>query len=96
MYVDDMLVKSMTFTTFEIYRKPLVSLVNTRKIYTPRSASSEWDQDFLGFMVTNRGIEVNPKKIQAIMDMKEPATLHDIQKLNGRLAALCRFLAKGI
>src|SRR3954463_9094154 len=46
-------------------------------------------------MVTNRGIEANPDKIQAILDMEEPKTLHDIQKLNGKLAALNRFLAKG-
>src|SRR3954463_11257151 len=46
-------------------------------------------------MVTNRGIEANPDKIQAILDMEEPKTLHDIQKLNEKLAALSRFLAKG-
>src|SRR3954471_23865153 len=50
---------------------------------------------FLGFMVTNRGIEANPDKIQDILDMEEPKTLHDIQKFNGKLAALSRFLAKG-
>src|SRR3954471_12404868 len=50
---------------------------------------------FLGFMVTNRGIEANPDKIKAIFDMEEPRTLHDIQKLNEKLAALSRFLVKG-
>src|SRR3954471_3269282 len=46
-------------------------------------------------MVTNRGIEANPDKIRAILDLEEPKTLHDIQKLNGKLAALSRFFAKG-
>src|SRR3954463_3011741 len=50
---------------------------------------------FLGFMITNRGIEANSDKIQAIRDMKEPTTLNDIQKLNGRLAALSSFLPWG-
>src|SRR3954470_5819074 len=50
---------------------------------------------FLGFMITNQGIEANPEKIQAIRDMKEPTTLNDIQNLNGRLAALSRFLSQG-
>src|SRR3954463_3933696 len=50
---------------------------------------------FLGFMVTDRGIEANPDKIKAILEMKEPATVHDIQKLGGKLAALSRFLSKG-
>src|SRR3954464_3894406 len=50
---------------------------------------------FLGFMITNRGIEANPEKIQVICDMKEPTTLNSIQKLNGRLAALSKFLSRG-
>src|SRR3954463_14457494 len=50
---------------------------------------------FLGFMITSRGIEANPDKIQAIMDMVAPKTLHDIQRLNGRLTSLSRFLARG-
>lgn len=50
---------------------------------------------FLGFMVTDRDIEANPDKIQAIINMKSPTTLHDIQKLNSHLATLSRFLARG-
>ena len=34
---------------------------------------------FLGFMVSHRGIEVNPDKIQAILDMKPP---RNIKKFN--------------
>src|SRR5436190_793539 len=46
-------------------------------------------------MNTNRGIEANAKMIQAIRDMKEPTTLNDIQKLNGRWALLSRFSSRG-
>jgi hypothetical protein len=35
----------------------------------------------LGFLVSARGIEVNPEKIQAILTMGKPAKLHDVQKL---------------
>nr|XP_043633459.1 uncharacterized protein LOC122604652 [Erigeron canadensis] len=45
-------------------------------------------------MVTNEGIHANPEKIQAIVEMASPKTLRDVQTLNGRLAALGRFLAK--
>jgi hypothetical protein len=47
----------------------------------------------LGFLVSARGIEVNPEKIQAILTMGKPMKLHDIQKLAGRVAALSRFVA---
>ncbi|XP_074346761.1 uncharacterized protein LOC141685566 [Apium graveolens] len=49
---------------------------------------------FLGFLVSERGIEANSEKINAIMEMKIPRTQKDIQKLAGCLAALRRFIPK--
>jgi hypothetical protein len=48
----------------------------------------------LGFIVSNRGIEANPKKIMAITDMEAPATIKDVQKLTGCIAALNRFISR--
>jgi hypothetical protein len=48
----------------------------------------------LGFLVSVRGIEANPKKIQAILTMGKPTKLHDIQKLAGRVAVLSRVVAR--
>jgi hypothetical protein len=48
----------------------------------------------LGFLVSARGIEANPEKIQAILIMGKPTQLHDVQKLAGRVAALSRFIAR--
>jgi hypothetical protein len=48
----------------------------------------------LGFLVSARGIEANPEKIQAILTMGKPIKLHDIQKLTGRVAALSRFVTR--
>lgn len=36
---------------------------------------------FLSFMLTNRGIEVNPEKCKAIIDMCNPKNAKDVQKL---------------
>ncbi|KAI5352071.1 hypothetical protein L3X38_004962 [Prunus dulcis] len=49
---------------------------------------------FLSFMISQRGIEANPEKIKAIIDMKMPKTQKDIQSLIGRVAALTRFISK--
>jgi hypothetical protein len=48
----------------------------------------------LGFLVSARGIEANPEKIQAILTMGKPVKLHDIQKFAGRMVALSRFVAR--
>nr|KYP57097.1 Retrotransposable element Tf2 [Cajanus cajan] len=43
-------------------------------------------------MLSSRGIEANPDKCQAIIDMRSPSNLKEVQKLVGRLTALSRFL----
>ncbi|KAK1630610.1 hypothetical protein QYE76_004925 [Lolium multiflorum] len=48
----------------------------------------------LGYFISARGIEANPLKIKAILDMEPPNNLHQVQQLVGRLAALSRFIAK--
>ena len=47
---------------------------------------------FLGFMLTNRGIEANPDKCEAIMKMRNSTNLKEVKRLIGRLNALARFL----
>ena len=47
---------------------------------------------FLGFMVNHRGIEVNPAKAQAVMDLQHPQTVKEVQRLIGIVAALSRFM----
>ncbi|XP_057425850.1 uncharacterized protein LOC130719235 [Lotus japonicus] len=49
---------------------------------------------FLGYMLTNRGIELNPEKCQAIVEMKSPRTVKEVQQLAGQMAAIGRFLPK--
>ncbi|XP_072073832.1 uncharacterized protein [Arachis hypogaea] len=49
---------------------------------------------FLGFMLTCRGIEANPEKCQAVLNMRSPKTVKEVQQLTGRLAALARFLPR--
>jgi hypothetical protein len=48
----------------------------------------------LSFLVSHRGIEVNPDKIRVIEAMRPPAHLKDVQRLTGSLAALSRFISR--
>ena len=49
---------------------------------------------FLGFMVSQRGIEVNPEKVRAIMELEPPKTVKAVQSWNGKVVALNRFVSK--
>jgi hypothetical protein len=48
----------------------------------------------LGYMVSSRGIDVNPKKVEVIEKLQPPWTRKEIQKLAGMIAALSRFISK--
>jgi len=46
----------------------------------------------LGFIVTSKGIHLNPDKIRAIQDMQLPKNLKELRGLQGRLAYIHRFI----
>ena len=45
-------------------------------------------------MVSQRGIEANPDKIRAIVEMAPPKNVKEVQSLNGKIAALNRFVSR--
>ena len=49
---------------------------------------------FLGFMVSQRGIEANPEKVKAILEMTSPRSMKEVQRLIGQVAALNRFVSR--
>ena len=95
-YMDDMLVKSLdegkhlddlreTFNTLRRYNM---------KLNPSKCAFGFALGKFLGFMVSHKGIEANLEKIKAILDMKPPQNIKEVQFLIERVAALNRFVSK--
>ncbi|KAL0421023.1 UNVERIFIED_CONTAM: hypothetical protein Slati_3125200 [Sesamum latifolium] len=94
-YVDDMLVKSKKAADLKDLEETLSVLRKYKlKLNPAKCAFGVQGGRFLGFMVTQRGIEANPLKIKAIIDMKGPTCLNKAQRLTGRIAALSRFISK--
>ncbi|KAK0585667.1 hypothetical protein LWI29_032085 [Acer saccharum] len=97
-YVDDMLTKSVTADkhvddlreTFDVLTRYGMKLNPVKCVFGVPSGR------FLGYQVHQRGIEVNPNKIQALAKMVSPKTLKGVQKLTGCLASLNRFIAKSM
>ena len=84
-YVDDILVKSQDE---KIHLDDLQETFDTLRQYNMRlnpdkCAFRVSSGKFLGFMVSHRGIEVNPDKIQEILDMKPPQNVKEVQSLIG-------------
>lgn len=95
-YVDDMLVKSRQANNhisdlveaFQILRKYRMKLNPLKCSFGVAS------RKFLGFIFNERGIEANPEKIRALLDMRSPPKTKEVQSLNGQIAAFSRFVSK--
>ena len=51
---------------------------------------------FLGCLMSTKGIEANPSKIEAILWMDSPKSRKGAQRLTGRLASLNRFISRSV
>ena len=95
-YIDDMVVKSKLVSEhvedltsiFEVLREHKLRLNASKCSFGVGSGK------FLGYMVTHRGIEVNPDQIKAINNLQPPQNLKEVQKLTGMMAALNRFISR--
>ena len=93
-YVDDMLVKSKDEAnhlvdfkeTFDTLRK------YNMKLSPAKCVSAIASGKFLGFMVSQWGIEANPNKVKAIIEVKSPKTVKEVQSLIRKVAALNKFV----
>ena len=95
-YVDDMLFKSKEeLTHLDDLRETFATLRQYQmKLNPSKCAFGVASGKFLGFMVSKRGIETNPEKVRAILDMTSPKTVKKVQKLIERITALNRFVSK--
>ena len=95
-YIDDMVVKSKVVSEhggdlkniFEILRKHKLRLNASNCSFGVGSGK------FLGYMVTHKGIEVNPNQIKAINSIQPPRNPKKIQKLTRMTAALNQFISR--
>ncbi|GJX84741.1 reverse transcriptase domain-containing protein [Tanacetum coccineum] len=49
---------------------------------------------FLGYKVSTNGLRACPEKADTVLSLPSPRCIKDVQKLNGKLASLNRFLSK--
>ena len=94
-YMDDIIVKSQGEDQHAKYLEQILDTLDRYKIkLNPDKCVFRVEAEkFLGFMISHRGIEANSEKIEAILNMKAPRTLNELQKLNGRITALGRFIS---
>ena len=95
-YIDDMVVKSKVVSE---HLGDLGNILEVLRKYKLRLNASKCSfgvglGKFLGYIVTHRGIEVNPDQIKAINNLQSPQNPKEVQKLTGMAAALNRFISR--
>jgi hypothetical protein len=95
-YVDDIVIMSKRekdhiadlTETFDNMRRNGLKLNAEKCIFGIRKGQ------LLGCMVSKRGIQANPQKIEALRRMQPLSTRKEVQRLTGRIASLNRFISK--
>ena len=95
-YVDDMITKSSTVRDHLVdLRKLFKRLIKYRLRLNPNNCAFEASSGkLLGFIISQRGIEVDPAKVQAIRDMPTLQTEKQIHNFLGKVNYVARFIAQ--
>ncbi|GJY38812.1 reverse transcriptase domain-containing protein [Tanacetum coccineum] len=95
-YVDDLVIKSRTekevIRDIEEMFKTLREI--NMKLNPKKYAFGMREDTFLGYKVDADGLRVCPDKVEAVLNLPSLKCLKDVQKLDGKLASLTRFLSK--
>ena len=96
LYVDDMIVKSKEREGYTVnLRKFFERIKEYRLRLNPQKCTFRViEGKILGFLVSERGIEVDPSKIKAILEMPPPKSEKKIRGFLGRLQYISWFIAK--
>ena len=82
-YIDDMLVKSKERPDHTQHLQETFELLCTydMKLYPLKCVFGVSSGKFLGYMVTQRGIEANPNQVRAIIESQTPTSRKGVQQL---------------
>lgn len=93
-YVDDIIVFSKTFDEhLQRLREVFVRLQNANlKINTEKCHFLKDSVEFLGHIVSRRGVEADPKKVEAVKNFPQPRDVTDLQSFLGLAGYYRKFI----
>jgi len=96
-FVDDMVVTSQQKEQYVTDLDELFTTISkyTLKLHPEKCVFGVEAGKFLGFLLTELGIEANPEKCIAIIAMRSPISVKEVQQLTRRMAVLSKFISAG-
>ncbi|KAF5802176.1 putative nucleotidyltransferase, Ribonuclease H [Helianthus annuus] len=93
-FIDDILIYSKNQADHEKHLRCILKLLHQEKLYAKFSKCEFWlrEVQFLGHVVSERGIQVDPAKVEAVMNWQEPKTPTEICSFLGLAGYYRRFI----
>ncbi|KAJ0854279.1 putative nucleotidyltransferase, Ribonuclease H [Helianthus annuus] len=93
-FIDDILIYSKNQADHEKHLRCILKLLHHEKLYAKFSKCEFWlrEVQFLGHVVSERGIQVDPAKVEAVMNWQEPKTPTEIRSFLGLAGYYRRFI----
>ncbi|GKE71876.1 putative reverse transcriptase domain-containing protein, partial [Tanacetum coccineum] len=93
-FIDNLLIYLKSKEEHEVHLRLVLKLLENEKLYAKFSKCEFWLQEvhFLGHVVNHNGIHVDPSKIEAVKNWKDPTTLSEIRSFLGLAGYYQRFI----
>ena len=84
-FIDDILIYSENEEDHIEHLRVVLTRLREHKLYAKFSKCEFWLRKvpFLGHMLSENGISVDPSKVQEVMDWKAPTLVHEVQSFLG-------------
>ena len=95
-FIDDILVYSKDRESHDTHLQVVLETLRKEQLYTKLSKCEFWmnEVSFLGHIVSKEGIRVDPKKIEVVVEWKQPRNVTELRNFLG-LAGYYRRFVKG-
>ncbi|KAL4339237.1 hypothetical protein GQ457_08G024000 [Hibiscus cannabinus] len=94
-FIDDILVYSRTEEDHDRHLRLVLQTLLENQLYAKLSKCEFWIREvfFLGHVVSSEGIRVDPKKVEAVVNWKQPKSVTEIRSFLGLVSYYRRFVS---
>jgi len=93
-FIDDILIFSANAEEHAEHLRIVLSRLREHKLYVKFSKCEFWLKKvpFLGHVLSDEGISVDPTKVQEVLDWKAPTSVHEVRSFLGLAGYYRRFI----
>jgi len=93
-FIDDILVYSENAQDHEKHLRIVLTRLREHQLYAKFSKCEFWLKKvpFLGHILSEEGISIDPSKVQEVLDWKAPTSVNEVRSFLGLAGYYCRFI----